>query len=159
GIASSLQPLPDHALAVTRAGQQSVNFGLRIVDCGLTERGHLVRARGKASQVERQAAQESVRLRLGRWGEALFLQARQEEGVDGIAYPRGVLDRRRYRPARGDECPVDAPGRTLVDPALECLDLGRSERLLGARRRHDRLGILVRDPLDDLAVAALAGDD
>ena len=49
--------------------------------------------------------------------------------------------------------------RALVDPSLEGFDLSRGELLAGFRRRHQFVGILGRNALEELALAALARHD
>src|SRR5207248_2868142 len=86
-------------------------------------------------------------------------EAHQDEGVDRIGDPGGVLDRRR-RPILGwDERPMLAPLGAVLDPLPERRDLIGGELLAAVGGRHVLLGAGAGDAFGQLAVIEVAGDD
>ncbi len=94
-----------------------------------------------------------------RRAESFGFKPGQDELVDRIPGPASILDRGESRPLRWLECPVLAPGRSLVDPFLQQLDLVGSQLLARLRRRHLLVGVVTGDAFEQLAVAGLAGHD
>ena len=76
--------------------------------------------------------------------------------VDGIADPRGG----RVGFGEGLEGPVVLVGCALLDPTAEEGNLGLGEGIfLGLGRRHEFVGIVVRDAVKQFAVVRIARDD
>ena len=136
-VARQVEPEPCPVFAVRAFGQQPIDelligFGTAVVD----ELFYLLKGRRQAGEVERKAANEGVAIGLGRRLQALALQAREQERVDGVFRPRHVLDLRQSRTQRLDIRPVFGVGSPLLDPAREQLDLLRRKLLAGLARRH-----------------------
>ena len=145
GVAGEVQPGPRPALAVVGRGEEAVDDLLVGVRAAVGEEGvDLRRRRGKADEVEAEPADERLARGLGRGREALLLEPREDERVDGVPHPLRARDRGHGGPRRLHVGPVDGriapPGRAAgarrsrhpgVDPGREPRDLlGRQRRLL-----------------------------
>jgi hypothetical protein len=149
GEPDDVEPVPPPVLAVVGRGEQAVDQplvgpGSVVAD----ERLGLLGRRRQAEQVERGAPDKRAAVGLGGRAEAVGLEPGQDEGVDRVADPRAVVDRRRLRPGRRAERPEvvldrggggggglglvaadrSGPGRARLDPAAEQLDLLGPER-------------------------------
>ena len=168
--------MPGPSLAVLGRGEQPIDqllvgVGRWVVDEGF----HLGRLRRQAGQVEGQAADQGRPVGLVRRLEALLLQLREQEAVDRVDRPRGILDHGRARVLDGLEAPVPGPlaeverldlaargrlrvyrpGGALLDPSGEGGDLVGGELRL---RGHPEV-VDVVDRLHEQALVGLAGDD
>ena len=160
-VAHEVEPERGHPLAVARRGEEAVDLAL--VGVGPRVRGegaHVLRRRRKAGEVEAHAAQQLGPRRLRRGREALGLEPREEEGVDGVARPGAVLHRGDGRPRERHVRPVRLPGRALGDPAADDVHLRRGEaRLAALRVRHAPRLVGVGDTREEGAPLRRARDD
>ena len=88
-----------------------------------------------------------------------MLQPRKHERIDRIANPSSILHRRNGRPLRRDERPMLLVFGPFVDPLSQRLDLLRPQRFSRIGRRHVLIGIVARNPLDQLALRRFAWRD
>ena len=153
-VARGVQPLPRPALAEAGAGYEAVGLLVVIEGCG-----KFLRGRRQACQVEGEAAEESGGIRFRRGREFLRLQFGEDKMIDGIFHPCGIFHRRNRRALRGDESPMHAPLRSLLDPLPDQGDLLRLQAFFLVRRRHDLVGIAVQDALKDQGVSRIARHD
>ena len=152
GIAREIEPLPGPVFAEGGLGQE---IGDDVLMLGRGEfRGFFGRRR-QAGDVERQATDEDGLGGFGGPGQAFLLLTVREERVDGVGF--AVL--RHGRTDHGFVGPMATPGRALLDPFFEERHLGRRDRLVLLRRRHDFLRILGFKPLDEFALFGFAGQD
>ena len=92
GVARHIEPVAAPALAVVRRSEQSVDHALIGVGPRVgKEVANLARRRDEAGQIEADPAQQRLLGRLGRRLQMLFLQTRQDEGVDRIPHPGCVF--------------------------------------------------------------------
>ena len=169
GIAREIQPEPRPALAEVRRSEQPIHQLLVGVRAAVRhEVVHFLHVGRQPGQVEAQTADQRFARGLRRGREFLPLQPRQDEGVDGIAYPRRPCRPRHGRPHRLHVGPVFlrlrlpqfglvGPHRPGVDPPAQQADLGIRQRLAG--KRHTRRAAEARHPLDEPAVTAAARHD
>jgi hypothetical protein len=149
GVPGEVEPRPRPPLAVMRRGEQAIDDALVGVRGGVGEEGvALLERRGKADEVERDAAEQRFPRGFGRWRQPLGLEPGEHEAVDGRADPALVADGRR-RMAHGPHVrPVlrhvggrgggrlaggVRPRRALVDPPDEERNLPPVQRVLVER--------------------------
>ena len=152
GIAREVEPAAGPVLAEGRLREVVVDdLALR----GARETRQLGGRRRQAGEVEGRAADEQGLVGAGGEAELLLTQALEQERVDRVGLAvRGDRDR-----GHGFVGPVLAPRRALGDPGLEQGQLFGGNRLMLLRRRHDLLGVLRFDALDERAQLGLAGHD
>ena len=150
------QPLAEVGGREEPVDEPLVGVGPGVVD----ERGGVVGGRRQSREVERQAADQRGAVGTRRGRQALLGELDEDESVDVVADEAGVAGHVGRRvPGRRDVGPVALPFGPLLDPAAERLDLGLRERPARPLGGHP-LGVIVRDdPLDQGALARLAGDD
>ena len=160
-VTRGVEPLPNHALTVARAGEQAVHDGLVSLGRLVREEGIHLGGRGRqAGEVERHATEERLARGLGRGAKAVFLQTREDEGVEGIANCElRIANRRDGWAHRRGERPVRRVVRAGVNPPAHRLNLRGRERLLALGRRHHLVRVLRGEPLEEFALRGLAGDD
>ena len=125
-VAGGVQPVAGAMFAVVRRGEVAVHHALVGVGRSVLEEGLDLGGLGRqAGGVERDAADQGAAIFGGRGREALLFELRQDETVDRIADPRGVLDGGRLGLDGRLEGPVFLPRRAAVDPAFEERDLRR----------------------------------
>jgi hypothetical protein len=127
----------------------------------------LVRCRRQADQVEVHPPQERGPVGGRRGGETLLFVDSGHEGIDGIAYPGGVLDGRQRRPLGTLKRPVPAriifgPFRggalsALLNPPAQERDLCFGERL--ALGRHALAHLRSGDALQEQTLAGTPGHE
>jgi hypothetical protein len=144
-------------LAIARRGQEDIHQPLVGVGRFIADEGfHRLGRGGETGQVQGYPAGQRALLCFGCRREAFLLQAGEDEAVDLVAGPVGVLHRGwRWRDRRG-EGPMFAPGRALINPAAERFNFLGAELLGMIRRRHPVVGIGCIDPEPGLARLALA---
>ncbi len=177
GVAGKVEPGTSPAFAVMRRGEEPVDHTLVGVRGGVREKGVGLCRRGRqADQIQRHTAQEGLSRGLMRGLEALFLESREHELIDGIAHPIGLLDRRRRRRPRRDVGPVFGgrgrgvcrrcgrrrraivgPGCPMGDPVPDEPDLRIGEGRLV--ERHAIFAVQSEKPPDEDALIGIAGDD
>ena len=141
GVAGDVEPVAAPAFAVVGRGEEPVDdpgegvgalVGQEVLDLGFR--------RGQADQVERGAAEKRAPVGWRHRREAAFLEARQDEAIEGMADPVLVLDVGQRRVFDPPERPVFAAGAVV-------------ERLGGSRGDHRllpagaRVGSAAPDPL------------
>jgi hypothetical protein len=106
---SQVEPVLPPALAVTRAGQQSIDHALERVGPAVGEEGiDFLWGRGKAGEVKSNTADQGCALGLGRMRNAQLFELGQDEPVDRVAHPARLFDRRRFDPLHRLKSPVAA---------------------------------------------------
>ncbi len=120
---------------------------------------HFLRRRGQAAQVETDAAQQRIAIRLGRRLQSLFFQTSQHEEIQSVPRPGPIADAGERRTLGLEERPVFGIRRTLVDPALERRDLRECQRVAALHGRHAFAFILGRNARDQQALAGRAGHE
>ena len=159
-VAGGVEPEPGHVLAVARRVEQPVHELLISLVRAIGQEGiDLLGRRGQAGQVEEDAADQGRRVGLGRGVQPLGLEPGQDETVDRIPRPAGILDGGQVGLARRLEGPVRRPRRPLLDPSAERLDLLGRQLLAELLRGHLGFGIVGLDPEDQLAFVGLARND
>src|SRR5262249_13150425 len=116
-------------------------------------------SRRQAGQVERDATNQSGSVRFRRRGKTFALETSQDEVVNRIAWPAGILDHGHRRALWRDQGPVFLPPGALLDPAPDQLDLLGSELASGAGGGHALGGIIGGDAQVNLGLVRLAGDE
>ena len=163
GVAGHVEPLLGETLAEAGRVQQAPGgrqIGLVTAQADVGLEGRDLRGRGRqAGQVEGGATEPGGRLGLGRGLEFLGLEFREHEAIEGLPRPGGVGDFRRGGFLGRDEGPVLLVRSALGDPAADEFDLGRRHLAIGLGRRHLLVGVMRQQPLQDLALLRLAGDD
>ena len=161
GIAGGVEPVDGHAFAVARRGQQAVHRLLVGVRGGVREEGIEFGEGGRQTgEVEADAPQQAGAAGFRRRREAFAFQAREDEAVDGIAYPTPVPDGGFRRTHRWRETPVALPFRALFDPGAKRGHFLFGEWLpVGIGRRHAAGGVFRSYPFEDLAGRYIAGND
>ena len=153
GVAGGIEPRQDHALAVAGRSQQAVDLLLIGVGRAVGEEGGRLLRRGReAGQVQRHASQQGGLGRFGGECESRGLELGNDEGIDRVALPVGGDG----GSGRGDERPVLLIVGAFGDPAAQQLALGRRDRAVRIGRRHDLLGILRDEALEQFALGGLA---
>jgi hypothetical protein len=92
--------------------------------------------------------------------QTLALDPGKYEGVDGIAWPRAVLDAGQLRAFWRDEGPVCFPLRALLYPSAQRLDLTRAELVAALiSRGHSDRWVVRCNALDQFARGRIARND
>ena len=112
----------------------------------------------QAGDVEAQAANEGAGIGLGGGREACGLELREDELVDGVLGPTGLVGGRRDCDGR-QQGPVRLPVGSLFNPSPDLGHLRGLEGLVRFGRRHDLVCVLRRDTLVEAALLGLALDD
>src|SRR5262249_16871676 len=106
GEAYQVEPEEGPAFAVARRGEQTVHEAVIGVSGAVVDEGvHLIGRRRQAGGVEGDAADERDAVRVGGGGEAVRLEFRQDESIDRVAHPGGILDGGPGRSGRGLQGP------------------------------------------------------
>ena len=160
-VAGRVEPVAGAVLAPVPRPQQPVDEGLVGVVRGVVQVGREEARIGRQPrQVEGRPAGQGALVGLGRRGQPLGLEPRENEAVDGVARPRLVGHRRGRVLGDGFERPVLVPRRALVDPAGQHVDLPGRQPLVGQRRgRHPQPFVGVGDALVQQARPGVAGHD
>ncbi len=157
------------AFAIARAGEDAVDEAFVGIGLGILGEGfHFSGGGGEAMQDEVESADEGGGIGCGGGLELVFGQFSLDEGVDGVGGGRGLGVGRRGV-LEGLEGPVIRGegvcrfrfgfrhGCAGCDPVLQELDLLGWEGW--SVWRHGVGGVGCRDQLDDMALAAIAGDE
>ena len=92
-VTGDIQPVASPPLAVAGRFQESVHEALEGVRaCIVQERFAFLGSRRKSGEIETDSPQERLFAGWGAGGEALFFQAGENKGVDGVVHPRGIFD-------------------------------------------------------------------
>ena len=127
GIASGVQPVAAAVFTPPLGLQQLVHELLVRVRRGVVhERFHEFRRRRQAGQVQAQSPGQRAAIGFGSRFQTVLLQLGQDKGVDRIADPGRLLDRRQRRTHRRDVRPVRLVFGAGRHPALEQLFLLRA---------------------------------
>ena len=159
-VAHEVEPAPRPPFTEVGGGEQAIDDALLRAGCAVREESVDLLGRGReAGQVEGHAAEPGERRRRPGGLDALLLQARVQQRVDGVL-PVLHLHRRSHR---REEAPAETIGvverdlRRKVsaggDPALEGRDVLVRD-LAGRRHRQER--IVVADGLDEQARVGVA---
>ncbi len=147
GKANHVEPADGQPFAIIGRRQEPIDELLVCKLCvfiGRLDEGiHLVGARWQAEDVERQPADQSAWIGLGRQLETKRGQSFPHQHVDGVG-PR--LD---VGPDRLFVGPVTLVGRALHDPLLQEILLRGGQLLVGLGRRHDLFGVRACDAGDE----------
>ena len=160
-VARRVEPVAGAVLAPVPRPDQPVDEGLvggvrSVVQIG----GEEARIGRQARQIQGDPAGQRAPVGLGRGRQPLGLEPREDEPVDRVARPRLVGHRGRRVIGDGLERPVLVPGRALVDPARQHVDLRGRQPLVGQRRgRHAQALVGVGDALVQHARPGVAGHD
>ena len=158
GIAGQIEPLPGHVLTVAIVGQQTIDQFFHRIGTAVGHEGvDLLGAHRQACQIEREPAGERRPVGLRLRGKSFRLEPRQDETVDVVLRPGGVLHLRHRRPLRRDIRPVRLVGRARRNPTFQDFHLLRRQALTRIGRRHHEVGIIGGNPGDDLARVGAAG--
>ena len=169
GVVREIEPVTRPVLAKMWRGKQTLDEIFVGAGRGVGEEFSNLFGRGReAGEVEAEAANERGFVGLGRGGDGLFFEAREDEVVDGRANPRGVRDAGRRGADGRFEGPmlelaaivsrgVVGPRRAGIDPRAEDADVARRE--WRAFARHEFAGHRAADVVDEAALGALAGND
>ena len=159
-VSGEIEPLHGHTLAVVRRAQKLVNALLVSVGRRVSQKGiELGGRRRQTGQVEGHPPEQSRFVSFGRGLQSLGLEARQDEVVDGVARPGVVLHLGCGGPLGRNECPVQFPFRSLINPLADQLDLLRGQASVGIGGRHAERRVFGAHLLVKLAFGALPGND
>ena len=159
GIAGQIEPVLAEAFTVMPGFHEAIHQALVGVGTLVSEESiDLFHGGRQSGEVEGDAPLQADRVGLRVGLDAFRFQTGQHKGVDGVAGPLAILDPRQFRRGWSDERPVLLPSGSLTHPLLEEVDLGGGERLSMLGRRHDFVGILRQDALDQGAALGLSGD-
>ena len=160
-VAGRVEPVAGAVLAPVPRLQQPVHEGLPGVVRGVVQiRREEARIGRQPRQVEGDPAGQGASVGLGRGRQPLGLEPREHEAVDRVARPRLVGHGGRRMLGHGLERPVLVPGRALVDPARQHVDLLGRQALVGQRRRgHPQTLVGVGHALVEQARPGVAGHD
>ena len=163
GIARQVHPDGSPALPEGRGGEKAVGFlfdgGGEILGGGGFEGIQLGDGGREAGEVEGCPAQPFGRGCSRRRLEVFAFKPREDEMVDFVHRPFGILHLRRFVSFRSSERPVLAPRRTFCDPSAECLDIRIAEAWAVLGLRHEIIFIIRNDAGDHFGKLGLAGDD
>ena len=155
GVAHRVEPVHGLLFGVAGRRQQAVHdFLISDRRSIFDERIHFLRRGRQPRHIQRHSADERAPVGLRRRLEPFARQARAEKRVNRIG--RSQFGNRR--PLHWLIGPVSFVFRALGHPAADGIFLRRIQFLVGELRRHDP-GVFGEDPLDDLAVIWIAGDD
>ena len=157
-VARGVQPVACAVFAVMRRGQVAIHHALVSIRGTVLQEGFDFGGLGRQSGgIQGDAADQCPAIFGRSRREALLLKPRENETVDRVAHPRGVLHGRRRGLDWRLEGPVLLPWRAAVDPAFEQRDLRRSQPLVRLGRWHPRSRVRIADALVQQAVGSLAG--
>ena len=163
GVAGDVQPFEGLAFAVVGgcqealygAGVSGFPMGGDVAEEGVPLRG----GRGYTDEVQAGAAQPCLRGGLRRGLQPLLLQSRQNEAIERLPDPGGVLDGWKGRPFWRNKSPVSFVGRPLGDPAFDQLDLFWGNGAIGLGGRHQVVAFVGCQAFDEFAVLRLSWDN
>ena len=158
GKSHHIQPRHRHALTVVRRTQQPIDQTL--VGPGLVigdKRGQLPRRGRQAGKVERNPSHQGRAVSFGTRVDPPFFQFAQDEIVDGVAHPRGGLDRGRCHALRRQVSPVRLVFGPLLDPAFNDRPVPDRDLMQRIRRRHDFERIVAGKSPPHLGLLRFAG--
>jgi hypothetical protein len=118
----------------------------------------LLGRRREARQIEEEPPDEDLGLRFGARGDALALELREDEAVDGVRGPGRVVDGGEGGSFRRDEGPVRLVPRAVLDPAPDDRGLVLRQRAPAALRGGMRTSSS-RSRCGGRALSAAVGDD
>ena len=91
-VSSGIKPGQGHGLPIPRRGEQTIHQALVSVRRAIiNKRLHLGASRGQTRQIQAQTANQGTSISLRRRVQAFFLKPLQDEVVDSIARPIGLL--------------------------------------------------------------------
>ncbi len=149
GIAVSgrVQPVTGHLLAIAGRGKKPIYESLVRIRLSVGDEAvDIGNRRRQPGEIERHAPEQRKRAGFRRGLQPLRLEFGENEPVDRVAWPAGVLYGRKRRPFRPLQRPVDLPRGDLLDPLREHFHLLRLERFAALRRRHPFAAIRGGDP-------------
>src|SRR5262249_39820204 len=156
GVASQVEPHRGPTLTITWRGQQTIDLLFVRGGRRVSQEGRLlVWRRGKASEVERDAAQQGGLVRLGGWGEAFLFKPSEDKSIEWLMRPFVVLDGREGLRLWSDECPMVLPSCALFDPSPQQVNLPRRQR--GRMVGHPGLGVRGCDACNEFRFIRLSG--
>ena len=163
GVANQVQPVAAPTLSITGGREQAIDQFLVGVFRGVVdELGDLLRGGRQAVQIEIGAAGEHGAIGGRGWAKAFLVEPGEDEGVDRVAYPRGIFHCWNRRADRLAERPPGGRGggrfeaRARVDPVAEDGDFGGSQS--GLSGRHLQVAVALYSAVEQ-ALVGLAGDD
>ena len=160
GVAGSVEPGQRHPLAIVLAGEEPVDHLLVGVGRGVGhERIDLLRRGRDPDEIGVESSQERRPVSLGRGRDTSFLEFREHEPIDVVAWPGGVPHGGRGGPSRGHVGPVRLIDRPCANPVVERRLLLLRQPPVGVRWRHQHIGVGRMDPLQQRTRARLAGHD
>ena len=158
GIASQIEPVGRHPLAVARAGEEPVEeFFISLGALVGDKRGHFLCGRRQPCDIKRRPANQPDPIGLGLRGDAALGELLSHETIDRMSRRRSLRQRRGLERLKS---PVGLVFGAGADPALQELDLLRRELPdLRFGRGHDDVGIVGDNPGNHLARRRVAGHD
>ena len=172
-VANDVEPVLCIPFAVAWRGKEPLDHPLVGGGRGVgQEQLDLCGRRWQPGQVERRPAQPRAAVSLRRRLQAFGFEPRQDEAVDIVPRPRGVMHSGNRRPLHRLERPVvglvdgrrriDAigPDSAGVHPFDEPSHIGRGQRRhVGLRGGHAHVGVVTPRELHERALVGLAGND
>src|SRR5262245_23475761 len=114
-VMTKVEPCPDPAFAVMGRGEQPIDEPFVGIGVWVFHKlPHLVRRRRQADQIERHAADERGAIGLGGGSEPCSFETREDEAIDRIPRPLGMLRRWEGWPDDRLERPMLLSDRQLV---------------------------------------------
>ena len=159
-VASLIEPGACLALAIMTRCKKSIDqpfvcIGVLII----LECFDLSRRRRQTNQVEADAANQGSTVSLCRRAQTLTFQAGQHKAINRVPSPVH-FPHRRCRNTRWEGIrPVPRPRCPLCNPPAQQFNLPGNRPFLEFRWRHPLIGIIGRDPRDQLTLLDLSGYD
>jgi len=159
GVACSIEPGECHAFTVVGAGKHLIDELFPCVGGFVTDECvHLCGSWRESSEVDGESANERSAIRFGGGLDVIFFEFSEDEAVEGIAGPCGVIDWWLWWALGSCEGPVWLPLGSGSDPVLQQLFLVAGEEATGVRRGHQCFGVGGVDAFDESSRGGISGD-
>ena len=136
-VASEIEPLQRHSLAVSLRLQQAINdFFVCVGRLIGQKRLDFRRGRREPCQIERHSPNQRLSRCFRRRFQPFLDQTRQNELVDGVTNPVFMIYGRWDRPLNGQKCPVPLIFGPLGNPLFQEFNLPGRQFFAGTRWRH-----------------------
>ena len=160
GVSGQIEPDRRHAFPIPGRSQEPVDDPLVRAGRRVGEEGvQFIQGRRQPGQVQGHSAQDPALFRGRRRIQSFGFQAVEDEAIQILPGPGGVLDLRQFRPPRRDERPMLLPDGSLLDPTADEIDLVVAQPLLRVRGRHAMVRVFMCDAPKDQAVVRISGND
>ena len=159
-IAGGVEPVMGPVFAPVRRLQQVIHEAFVSLRCAVLDEGvHVGRRRRQAGQVQAEPPGQGSPIGFRRRRQTLFLQLGENEAIDAVANPTGVLYLRKRRALRRDEGPVGLIVGAGGNPAAQRVLLAGGQGFAGPPRRHPLARVVAEDALDERTLVGMTGNN